>query len=253
MSSFEVFFKDPLYLFYKNHLYNYLLRRRAVQRKMGKGRRRILELGCGISPMLEASGRTVQTDVSWQALSYLKKMSSKQHTIRLVACDAGRLPFQEGSFDGIVCSEVLEHIEDDQKVLEEIARVTRTGGELVLTCPIHQRLFGCDDEFVGHYRRYEVSELLQELSRQGFQVSQVRAILGSLEKTLSILITRLFAVLREKENSAPLPRGIRILAWCFFPLYLLISYLLAGLIFLEAQFVSLERATTVCLQCQKSS
>lgn len=58
-----------------------------------------------------------------------------------VVADAQHLPFPEGSFDGIVCSEVLEHIEDPKMAIAEMRRVLKPGGFLVLTTrfafPIH--------------------------------------------------------------------------------------------------------------------
>lgn len=253
MSVFDTFFTDPVYLLYKNYVYSYLLRRRAVRAMLGKGRGGILELGCGISPMLEPGKEIAQTDISWQGLSYLKKMLRNGQGVRPVACDAKSLPFLNESFDGVVCSEVLEHIEDDREALREISRIAKRGGELILTCPVHKRLFGFDDKFVGHYRRYEIPELLAELSRQGFRDFQVRPILGSLEKLVMLSATRIFSVLKGKGDSGSSRKGTHILAWLFFPIYLLVSYLLAGLVYLQSRFISVEKSTTVCIRCRKSS
>ena len=49
--------------------------------------------------------------------------------------DGARLPFRDGSFDGLVCSEVLEHVLDDASVVREIARVLKPGGVAALTVP----------------------------------------------------------------------------------------------------------------------
>lgn len=49
--------------------------------------------------------------------------------------DGARLPFRDGSFDGLVCSEVLEHVLDDASVVHEIARVLKPGGVAALTVP----------------------------------------------------------------------------------------------------------------------
>ena len=55
--------------------------------------------------------------------------------------DAHHLPFKEGSFEAVVCSEMLEHADDPQKVISEIHRVLKPGGLAVLTTrfafPIH--------------------------------------------------------------------------------------------------------------------
>jgi len=49
--------------------------------------------------------------------------------------DALRLPFPDGTFDRIICSEVFEHIPDDQGAMRELARVLKPGGVLAATVP----------------------------------------------------------------------------------------------------------------------
>ncbi|HEX6786115.1 MAG TPA: class I SAM-dependent methyltransferase, partial [Acidimicrobiales bacterium] len=49
--------------------------------------------------------------------------------------DGTRLPFEDGAFDRVIASEVLEHIPDDQAALDELARVLRPGGTMAVTVP----------------------------------------------------------------------------------------------------------------------
>jgi SAM-dependent methyltransferase len=53
----------------------------------------------------------------------------------LLQGDALALPFTDGAFDAVVCSEVLEHLPDYESALDEIARVTRPGGVFALSVP----------------------------------------------------------------------------------------------------------------------
>lgn len=53
----------------------------------------------------------------------------------LTAGDAARLPFKDGAFDALVCSEVLEHVPDPDAVIDEIVRVVRPGGRVALSVP----------------------------------------------------------------------------------------------------------------------
>lgn len=252
---FETFFQDPLYLLYKNHLYNYLARRHVIRRSLRGSRfKTILELGCGTSPMLDASAETIQTDVSWQALSVLKSASQNGKSLRPIACNATRLPFLDESFECVICSEVLEHIEQDQIVLQEIFRVMKPGGELILTCPLHQRYFGFDDHFVGHYRRYEAASLTQRLSEIGFKNHRSRPVLGPLEKQIMERVSQLFALFKGRKTEAA-PPGVlmQVLALIFFPFYLCLNDLLAILTFGQAQIVPLEKVVTLCIRCQKAA
>src|SRR3546814_2135706 len=50
-----------------------------------------------------------------------------------VAADGALLPFPDQSFEAVICSEVLEHVPDPRLVLDEIARVLKPGGCLLLT------------------------------------------------------------------------------------------------------------------------
>ena len=53
-----------------------------------------------------------------------------------VAADITALPFEDGAFDAILCSHVLEHVEDDRAAMAELARVLRPGGWLLVLVPL---------------------------------------------------------------------------------------------------------------------
>ena len=250
---FDTFFKDPIYRLYKNLLYNYCLRREMIRGLLrGKKLGRILEAGCGISPMLDADPSVIQIDLSWKGLGLIREGSGKNSLVRQVACDATELPFANGVFDGVVCSEVIEHIKNDGRVLEEIHRVLRGKGELFLTCPVHQKFFGFDDGYVGHYRRYEVPNLKMRLEALGFTEFHVRPLLGRLEKQIMERVTRLFASFkRGDKKSRPLEVALRLLAWIFFPFYVLLNQAVAFVVRRQARSATLDQAVTVCLQCRK--
>lgn len=74
----------------------------------------------------------------------------------------------DASFDYLFAFEVLEHIEDDARVLAEWTRKLRPGGRLLVSVPAHQHKFGRSDRIVGHVRRYERAELDALLASAGF-------------------------------------------------------------------------------------
>ncbi|MFA6471690.1 MAG: methyltransferase domain-containing protein, partial [Candidatus Latescibacterota bacterium] len=51
-----------------------------------------------------------------------------------------RLPYRNGSFDAAVASEILEHLEKPEEALDEIARVVRPGGWIILSTPCNERI-----------------------------------------------------------------------------------------------------------------
>ena len=68
--------------------------------------------------------------------------------------DAPTLHAGEGTFDLVVCQNVLEHLEDHEGAMRAMARALRPGGWLVVLVPAHPRLFGSLDRRYGHCRRY---------------------------------------------------------------------------------------------------
>ncbi len=77
--------------------------------------------------------RVVGLDGDPRALGYARAHLGAQTA--LARGDIQRLPFAEGSFDGVILSEVLEHLEDDLEGLRQIHRVLRPGGALAVTVP----------------------------------------------------------------------------------------------------------------------
>jgi len=63
------------------------------------------------------------------------------------------------SFDCVLYLDVLEHIQDDRRQIEEAARLVRPGGHIVVLSPAHQWLFSEFDKSIGHVRRYDKRNL----------------------------------------------------------------------------------------------
>jgi ubiquinone/menaquinone biosynthesis C-methylase UbiE len=188
-NRFEDFFGDDAYVLLKNHLYNYLLRRRAVRKQMqSEMGGLILEVGSGLSPMTEASDRIVYSEISFPALRTLKK---RQGRGCFVVADAACLPFKAESFSQVICSEVLEHLPEDRPALREIRSVMKPGGSLILTFPHRRFYFAGDDRFVNHFRRYELGEMKTNLAEVGLKVAEIQKVLGPLEKITMLSVISL--------------------------------------------------------------
>jgi SAM-dependent methyltransferase len=76
-------------------------------------------------------------------------------------------------FDTIVCLNVLEHIQDDQRLLMTFHEILEPGGRVLLLAPAFQWLFGSIDEAVQHCRRYSRGELSGKLLRAGLKPLRV--------------------------------------------------------------------------------
>ncbi|OUX37952.1 MAG: hypothetical protein CBE33_02120 [Candidatus Pelagibacter sp. TMED273] len=73
-------------------------------------------------------------------------------------------------FDVIISLNVLEHIEDDQKVLENLYSALNENGKLILYLPSSMKVWTNLDEIVNHYRRYSLKEIKNKAQMAGFRV-----------------------------------------------------------------------------------
>ena len=198
-NPFDEFFEEDKYVLLKNYLYNYLLRKQAVEKNIrGKSSGIILEVGSGLSPMVTDSDIIVYSELSLSGLQTLKHRHGKGW---YVVADAACLPFRSNAFTHAVCSEVLEHIENDHTALKELARVLESSGQLVITFPHRKFYFARDDHFVHHFRRYELDEMVDYLQAVGLRPVCVKKVLGPVDKLMMWVAVSCFS-LREKHKSS---------------------------------------------------
>ncbi len=125
-----------------------------------------LEIGPGLRPRLPIAG-THFVDISPPAIAGLRAAGG--HATRGAIAT---LPFADGQFDLICAFDVIEHIDDDQSAFRELSRVLKPGGCLVLSVPIHAALWTEFDALVGHAKRYEPQELVEQLRGHRFAIEQ---------------------------------------------------------------------------------
>ncbi len=185
-NRFDDFYKEKGYAALKRSLFNYRIRKWKIRGHVPPTGL-ILDIGSGIAPVSPDLGRTVLADISAEAIRTIDLPVRDKFVMSITD-----MSFEKGSFDNIVCSEVLEHVEDDTKAVSELRRVLKAGGTLVVTVPFQKKYWGEDDDYVGHLRRYEPGELEKKLKGAGFSTVKTYRLSGKIERFLTLKSLRYY-------------------------------------------------------------
>ena len=167
-----------------------------------------LEVAPGLRPRLPIEG-TQFVDISAPALRLLSERGG-----RVTLAEVTALPFAEASFDLVCALDIIEHVEDDDGALSEIARVAKPGGMLMISTPLHPSRWTSFDDFVGHKRRYETPNLLQKLTQQHLTIER-SAVFGMQPRSSRLLDWGMWWMTHQREramwwyNRAFMPLGLR--------------------------------------------
>ncbi|MHA2393686.1 MAG: class I SAM-dependent methyltransferase [Promethearchaeota archaeon] len=74
--------------------------------------------------------------------------------------DLARLPYRDRTFDFVCALDVLEHVKNDQLAISEISRILKKDGIAVITVPHRMKFYTNQDRIIGHYRRYEINQII---------------------------------------------------------------------------------------------
>lgn len=167
-----------------------LIRRYKIKKKM------ILDIGCGVGSvdfyLAEEGNRVVGIDISKNAINsaiktakVLKKMSNP----KFIVGDIEKLNFKN-KFDVVICSEVLEHLDDDENAVISIRDALKYHGILIASSPSTNAplyklgLLKNFDQEVGHVRRYSPESLRQLIQNNGFKIIYIKKTEGILRNFL---------------------------------------------------------------------
>jgi SAM-dependent methyltransferase len=143
-----------------------LIRRFAPSR----GPWRILDAGCGTGANLAdyaECGRPVGLEYDVTAVS----LCGRRHPgVPVLRGDLCRLPFAAASFDLVMSTDVIEHIEDDVGACREMGRVLVPTGRLILTTPAYSWAYSDHDRHLHHVRRYDAARLTRVIRDAGLRI-----------------------------------------------------------------------------------
>jgi dolichol-phosphate mannosyltransferase len=158
----------PLQRYWQRHRYQ-------ITKELTAGEGPVLDVGCGSSRILEfLPDGSVGLDVLVRKLRFNRRFG-----VPMVHGSGFELPFPDGSFSCVLSSQVIEHVPKDSPMVDELCRVVKPGGRLVIGTPDYARREwvylekvyakvapgAYADEHISHYTRDELIGLMQ---RKGF-------------------------------------------------------------------------------------
>ena len=162
---------------------------------------RLLDVGCGtgiVLVMLEQFGEATGVDASDVALEFCKRRGlTHLHKSE----NETELPFSDQSFDVITAFDLLEHLDQDLKLLMEMKRVCSPGGTILLTVPAHPFLWSEHDTALHHKRRYTKKQFRSLIKDAGLKCHRMTYI-NSFLFPVAIIYRSLRNLLPRKNGEA---------------------------------------------------
>jgi SAM-dependent methyltransferase len=140
-------------------------------------RRTILDVGCGTGGMLEFLSEYGETvvglDMSPEAIAYCKERKLPANVSTHLGSLPNDMPPGTDRWDVVTAFDVIEHLDDDQKTLNDVYAALIPGGTFVATVPALQYLWGPHDDLNYHKRRYDAALLRDRLRAAGFVIEKL--------------------------------------------------------------------------------
>jgi SAM-dependent methyltransferase len=144
-----------------------------IEATRGRDRARALDCGCGTGSNLEMIGRFAR---AWGFdRAEIGVRFARAHGHRVARASVGAIPFRDGLFDLVTSFDVLQCVPDDveRTALEEMHRVLKPGGRLILNVAALEFLHGRHSVLSEEVRRYTPSRLRSVVERAGFHVDRL--------------------------------------------------------------------------------
>ncbi len=141
-AAYLEFEKEPMDGYYKNPIAGYpsRLRVKRILKELGAIKdKRVLDVGCEagyVSMKIARKGAYVYAfDVCMPALEKFRKKAAGIKNITIFKALAQKIPVKSNTIDAVVCTEVIEHMPQLEKVFSELNRVMKDEAQLIITFP----------------------------------------------------------------------------------------------------------------------
>lgn len=209
-SGFKASYFGPLAALEAGHFW-FRVRNALIIWALGKYGARVssfMEIGCGTGFVLQGISRgfpkirLVGSEIYPEGIAFAAARIMGGEFMQM---DARQIPFI-AEFDAIGAFDVIEHIEEDETVLEQMHQALKPDGLMMLTVPQHRWLWSPVDANACHVRRYPVQELHDKVARAGFTIVRSTSFITSLLPFM--LISRLLQ--RGKKEFLDVQAELRI-------------------------------------------
>ncbi len=130
----------------------------------------LLDVGCGLKPYKNIFAPFVET---YYGTEYNADSGYRGNRAD-VASDAAFMPFADECVDTILCTEVLEHVADPERVVGEFARILKPGGIIITTAPF---FYPIHDEY--DFFRYTDKGIAAMMQRHGLKIEKIEPLSGT--------------------------------------------------------------------------
>lgn len=157
-----------------------------------------LEIGCGTGYVLSGLNKLnnltlIGSEIYIEGLKYAKKRLPEVDFIQL---DAANIPFNN-ELDAIGAFDVLEHITEDELVMENVFKALKKDGLFFITVPQYMFMWSSADEIACHKRRYSKKEIINKLEKAGFSIKFLSSFVFSL---FPLMVISRFIKGKDKSN-----------------------------------------------------
>ena len=148
----------------RREILNYQIKKYSKKKNMS-----ILDFGSGSGTninMLSEYGKVDVYEKDKETSNFLKKKYKQKRISVLKKC------FSKKKYDLILAADVIEHIKNDKKIINNLNKILKKNGLIIVTVPAYQSLFSKKDQALKHFRRYNRNSL-KKLFNSNFKTLKI--------------------------------------------------------------------------------